>query len=561
MSYSTPIFLQSFKFKIILFSVVLGISIFMFGSNLGSLFSIIDDHNIVKWFGNDKNFSTRDFIIFLQKSQDFQIGDYGRFRPAQEISKAIEMFLFNENVFLYQFIRFIVFVFMIYILSQLIIQKVGVLYGSIISLILISETAWTDIFTRIITSEIFTFYGLVVFLPTSFLILNSIKNNINYKSNIKKIFMMIFYLLSGLISIGCKENFVFLIIIPITILIFNWKLRKNGYFHKFINYISIALIGYGLFIVSIIIIYFWNTSDDISGYGIASMYVTSLKIIKSFFEIFFINWLGIFLVIPMILLIILKNNKDYGVLKKCSLQFYSYILLLSFLLLFQVIYYTGGLPAGNRYDFPNIFFYSLFLVLIIVYVKKVTQIFINNKIYLKAIILVPLIIIFIIKNPLNGIIKANEASYAHKERTKEFQSVIDTIVNKVDRSSESFIIVNSYNVWDYELITSFYKYIRHRGIIGNIYLQIHYNASNYSTTVEKMFVKRLYEVSKGDGLKNKLDWTLSDNMDWGFSSFDEIKNKEVECLNVNIINNVDIKVTKINIYNCLSSINFKYNGP
>ena len=560
MLYSTPIFLQSFKFKIILFSVILGISTFMFGSNLGSLFSIIDDHNIVKWFGNDKNFSTKDFIIFLQKSQDFQIGDYGRFRPAQEISKAIEMFLFNENVFLYQLTRFIVFIFMIYILSQFIIQKVGILYGSVISLILISEKAWTDIFTRIITSEIFTFYGLVVFLPTSFLILNSIKNNINYKSNIKKTFLATFYLLSGLISIGCKENFVFLILFPITILIFNWKLSKDSYFHKFINYFSIILTGYGFFIISIIIIYFWNTSDDISGYGFSSINATFLRIIISFCEIFFINWMGVILIIPLILLIILKNNTKYNILKKYSLQFYAYILLLFFLLLFQVIYYTGGLPAGNRYDFPSIFFYSIYLVLIITYIKKITPIFVNNKIYLRVIILLPLFVILIIKNPFYGIIKANEASYSHKERTKEFQSVIDKIVHVVNKSQRS-VIVNSYNVWDYELISSFYKYMRYRGVKGNIYLRIHYKALNYSSSVEKMFVKRVHKVSKGDGLKNKLDWTLSDNMDWGFSSFDEIKNNEVECLNVNIINNVDIKVTKTNIYNCLSSINFKYNGP
>ena len=76
MSNSTSLFLQSVKFKIILFSVVLGLSIFMFGSNLGSLFSIIDDHNIVKWLLNDQNFSTKDFIVFLQKSPDFQIGEY-----------------------------------------------------------------------------------------------------------------------------------------------------------------------------------------------------------------------------------------------------------------------------------------------------------------------------------------------------------------------------------------------------------------------------------------------------------------------------------------------------
>ena len=561
MSNSTSLFLQSVKFKIILFSVVLGLSIFMFGSNLGSLFSIIDDHNIVKWLLNDQNFSTKDFIVFLQKSPDFQIGEYGRFRPALVLSRAIEMFLFDNNVFLYQITRISAFVLMIYILSLFIIQKVGIIYGSIISLILISETAWIDILNRIVTSEIFTFYGLVLFLPTSIILFKTIKSEIILGSTFKKSILLILYFISGIISIGCKENFIFLIIIPTLMIFYNRRIGNYSTFHRFINFFSIMLIAYGLFIISVIIIYFLNTSDEISGYGFSSIHTTSLKIIKSFFEIFFIKWMGFFLVIPLILLIILKKNRNYNNVKKWSLQFYAYILLLSFLLLFQIIYYTGGLPTGNRYDFPNIFFYSLYLVIIIIYIKNVTQIFINNKIYLKAIILVPLIIIFIIKNPLNGIVKANQSSYAHKERTKEFQSVIDRIVYTVSTSSGSVIIINSYNVWDYELISSFYKYIRYRGITNSIYLQMHYKSSNYSTSVEKMFVERLNDVSNGDGLYSKLGWTLSGNIDWGFRPFEEFKNSQLQCIDIKIINNIDIKVTKKYTNKCVATINFKYKGP
>jgi len=76
-----------------------------------------------------------------------------------------------------------------------------------------------------------------------------------------------------------------------------------------------------------------------------------------------------------------------------------------------------------------------------------------------------------------------------------------------------------------------------------------------------MFVKRLDYVSNGVGLINKLDWTLYDVMDWGFSSLADFKKKQPECLAVNIINNVNIDIIKKHTISCATSIVFKYRGP
>jgi len=545
----------------ILFFVILALSLFMFGSNLQSTFSIIDDHNIIKWLGDDNNFSADDFFSFLKNSQDFQIGNYGRFRPSLEVSKVIEMYLFDDNVLYYQLTRLSVFVLISFIFSLFIIQRVGVLYGSIIFLILFSESAWRDIFNRLITSEIYTFYGLVIFIPVSIIIFNAIKNKTEYKSKIKQLMLIILYLVFGLISIGCKENFTFLIVIPMAILFSSYKLSNDIYFYKFINYVSVVLIGYGFFILVVIVNYFLNTNDDITGFGFSSNGGTLLKITKNFAEIFFIKWMGLILLIPLLLMIFGKNLHNYNDIKKWTLQLYLSMLFLSLLLLFQVVYYSGTLPTGNRYDFPIIFFHSLFLVLIVIFAKKVLPVFINNKKYLRVIILIPLILILIIKNPINEINKTSEASYAHKERTKQFQFVIDKIVYLANTQSTSAILVNTYNVWDYELISSFYKFIRYRGIKNPIYLKLHYKTSNYTSSVEKMFVKRLDYVSNGVGLINKLDWTLYDVMDWGFSSLADFKKKQPECLAVNIINNVNIDIIKKHTISCATSIVFKYRGP
>ena len=356
--------IKKHQLNIIVFGVILVLSIFMFGSNFQAKFSVIDDHNIVSLVGNDNNFSKNDVLSFLKNEQDFQIGSYGRFRPSLQVGRAIEMYLFEDNALYYQIARFSLFVSLVFIFSVFIIQKVGVLYGSIISLILISESAWRDIFTRIITSEIYTIYGLVVFIPASIGIFNVIKNNVEYKSKIKLFTVAILYFVFGLLSIGSKENFIFMIVVPIVILFWSYKSNNTDFFNRLINLISIVLIGYGLFIATVMVMYFINTNDDVTGYGLFTGGETLIKIAYNFIEMFFINWMAVLLIFPYLFLLVIKGNDKYDRIKKWSLQLYIYIFLLSLLLIFQVIYYTGSLPTGTRYDFPSIFFYSLYLILI-----------------------------------------------------------------------------------------------------------------------------------------------------------------------------------------------------
>mgnify|MGYP000084719022 CR=1 FL=1 len=86
------------------------------------------------------------------------------------------------------------------------------------------------------------------------------------------------------------ENFVFLIIVPIAILFVIYKSPNKNIFKAFIGLASIFLIGYGVFILSVIAWYFFNTKEDITGYGLSDN--TLIKIIYNFFKVLLYEWGG-----------------------------------------------------------------------------------------------------------------------------------------------------------------------------------------------------------------------------------------------------------------------------
>ena len=147
---------DSFKFNVILLSAIILLTYFMFGETLNKEFSIIDDHHIVADVGSDNKLTINEAINVVKNDHDFDLGEYGRFRPSFQFARTLEMYLFKKNVIYYQIARLLVFILLMYMVSKFIFSKVDVISGSIITLILASELAWFDIISRCVASEIDT---------------------------------------------------------------------------------------------------------------------------------------------------------------------------------------------------------------------------------------------------------------------------------------------------------------------------------------------------------------------------------------------------------------------
>jgi hypothetical protein len=529
--------IDSFKFNVILLCSIILLVFFMFGSGLNSEFSIIDDHHVVAEVGSDNKFTLTDGINVLKNDKEFNfdLGSYGRFRPGFTVARTVEMFLFENNVVYYQIARLALFILLMFVLSKFIFLKSDIFSGSLISLILFSERAWHDIFTRILTGEVYVFYGLIVFIPISTLIYNFLKSKTNINLRLR-VFILIAYLVSGLLVIGSKENFTFLIIVPAFILFMLFRLENRSMFTNFIGLFSAALVIYGIFILFVLSWYFIGTSDDLSGYGFSDN--TLLRILFKFFKIIFLEWGGILLIFPAILLLGFKNKliikQKFILLKKDLLKMFGFICLLYLLLLFQVIYYTGGLPSGNRYDIPMIIFYSFYLLVLVHFSKKMLSRVMSDN-YVKILLFVSLVAIFITKNPIENIIINSEATKVHVSNTQNYYSTIEKIKEISSNNASKAIIINSFNVWDFELISSFYKFLRANEVNNPLYLKLHYDVSDYESSVERDFVGRLAKISKGNSLKVNPDWLPSNNvLQFGYESLNNLRVVNYECILVNI---------------------------
>jgi hypothetical protein len=340
--------------------------------------------------------------------------------------------------------------------------------------------------------------------------------------------------------IGSKENFTFFSIFPLYLIFILSKVEIRGLYENIIGLISIILVTYSIFILCVLGWYFLSTHEEISGYGLNEN--TLVRIVYKFLKIIFIHWGGI-LLIPIILFLKFKNKviqkNDYDQLKQLLTKMFFYLVVVSFLLFFQVVYYTGGLPSGTRYDFPTIILYSSYLIILVFYSKLILPIFIESK-HVKFLILLMLLSAFISKNTIPNIFRTASMTSSHVINTENYYSTIEKIKLLSSQSPKQSIIINSFNVWDFELISSFYKFLRANEVENPMYLKLNYDSSNYESNVEKLFVERLVDISQGGGLNSNPDWVPNNNvLQLGYESLDNLEINYSECILINI--NMEVK--------------------
>jgi len=200
-----------------------------------------------------------------------------------------------------------------------------------------------------------------------------------------------------------------------------------------------------------------------------------------------------------------------------------------------------------------IIFYSTYLLILVFYAKKMLGIVLEKK-YVKRLVLITLVMIFISKSAVPNIIRTSEMTRAHVSHTEHYYSTIEKIKLLSNTNPTQAVIVNSFNVWDFELIASFYKFLRANNVTNPLYLKLNYVISDYESSVERMFVERLVDISKGGGLKANPDWVPNNNvLQLGYESIDNLKVNNFECILINISKNDDSKMCKNNII-------YVYNG-
>ena len=533
--------LINYKYLVCLLSFFL-ISIILYGNLINNKFSIIDDHQIASFMGSDESFE----ISEIKKNLNYKeiTGKTDRFRPTFHIAYLFEISLFDANTSYYYILRIIIFALFLFSTFYLINQFNNLLISSLLLFLIILQGFWFDILSRIILSEIHSIAGLIIFIPSSIIIYKYLFK-LEYSLNDLSIYIISFlYLASGIYVAGSKENFIFIAIIP---LIYLYKQINQKEF-KFILFMSnIFLLLFCTLVLFFILKYYLSTDKIISG----AVSFDTIKTIENFFKTYVFSVYFLFYLLVNIIIKKLYNDKNNSHKVKKIFKNISFLnIILVIIVITQLVYYSlNRFPTDTRYDFPIYYCILLFTAFIIPSYNNIIGIYNPSKykLLIKQLPTIILLIAITFNNPIINIRNNIQDTNNRVKSNQEFHLFLDNIKNISAANKKNIIIINSFNVWDYELISSFFKYLKFYGVKNKIILNLNYSEDDYSTPVEKLFVRRLESIKNGD--KTNIEWAYQNyDIEWGF---DVISNHNFikDCVSINLR-------SKNKLINCSSNLEY-----
>ncbi len=500
--------------EILIFLSLFSLCLFQFAPLVYRDFSVIDEHAIATMLPKGE-FDFDAALLYLSSRSDYYIGETGRFRPFLFPILILQFAIFTENVwayFLLNSLSFFLFSCSIYIVFS---RAVGSLVGFLIVCGFLSYPSYSDIVSRIISSE------TSALLPLAILIFSAHRMAILIASDDVRCHRyikasLIAYFVSSMVLIGLKENFVFLLLITVGLLLSAKQFDAPRKYRVWLIVIFWFQMLFCLTILLVIGYYFASSSETLAGFGLNTS--LPLQIARNFVEI-----VGPILVIPLILLGLKFKTVSKSLRRVRSWYWASYLSLLLAALFINIVYYSGNALVPNRYGFLTILIVCSMVVFIAMWIQSLDF---KNK----GLVAIGFVIFSLNPWVLPQTLQRNfEFVSQHAQNTVEFQALLHSVVEYSRKTGVQSVLVSSSNVWDYELISSLFKFLKAKQPEINLSLSLNYECVQLSSPVEKLFCNRLKPL---EGLNEDVpNWYSGGQtyfVEWGYSSAAFSKNACVE---------------------------------
>lgn len=506
---NTNIIKLSFSFFLVLLIFVI------FGSTIFFKFYIIDDHHVVSLLGPDKYLGFEDFNKYINKII-LQIQGFYMRVILTHFWLPFETIIFQDNPSFFYLSRIVIistfFVTLFFFSSNLI----GNYFSLILTTLFISSYSIADISTRILTSEIVSIIALIFLFPTIFKFIR-LNNFHNYKINLTKIDIFIYFTFFNILILS-KESLTPFIIFTFAIVYLYLKKKIENSLFLIINLVIIFI----FMLYCALVIGFVNKNLGLVSSGTLNGILdfdlkNCIRIIYKFSIYFFINY-SIHILIFFYIFAKYKNTIKLS--KFCVISSISILFIFS-----QFVIYNGNLPSHIRYDFVlDLLFYfnSLFFLF---FLKK-------NNFYFYKFKITSIFLIFLLSLLISKI-SVLQNTYKNVQQKKNDSIYFNQTIKKIKKlsleNSNLEILVTATNVWDYEPISSVYKFFKYEDIKNEIFLRLTFNKDDIKNKTELIFYNRLNDVSFQRDKLN--EWSKHPNIDWGYSDLKKFNNSK-KCIEI-----------------------------
>lgn len=459
-----------------------------------SWYNVIDDHKIASWLGATHALSPNRIWNELRPSSifstvpaepllfDMDLTSHQRmdvFRPLSFCYRLLETALLGDNPSLYHILRTVYFGLFLGAMIWLSAPTLGIAIATLATALFALQPFWAGVWTWSL--------GVMEQLAALGLLIAAVGYRHAISAWVEKeprdCRAVLIVSIGTAIAIGCKENFIFLLLpLAVTIGAF-YRLRalKSVYFAM-----SLPFIAFSVWCLVKVVSIFIGAKDDV--YGLDSSLSHRVQVLfeaRRYLAFVFASEVGAIIVV----FIALRNSTlERQRLASATQVFLVCVTLLCGYLVWEIFVYNGRLPSGIRYDFP---FRLLPMLIIGGFAAFLIVVFPSNVRWWRLAAVLCLGLIATWKPAYFNFRAVYDAATAEARRTQKFRADLDDLASQAQLNPTWPIVLDAHKVWDFEPVGSFNSWSAYKGIMNPIVLRVAIPTETIMTPFEAQLVERM----------------------------------------------------------------------
>jgi hypothetical protein len=416
-------------------------SVALIGGLSQSKIGLTDENDLPQYVGTTGRlaFSQIPRLLF-EKTEIGQFGQSQRFRPVYYLSRLVETALWGLDGGSWYRWRIAMFGLVIAAMCWLYIECTGLVLGTLFTAFTLSFAMWVDIWTRSTgTNEQYAAFGCAIYALAAWQFVR------RWRADERLNASCLAMAAGAIIAMGSKENMLILELPLVAVLAAGLWYRRLGPISAIALSVAIA---FGVWIAASIVVYFLGAKvEDIYGNSVHGGLFRAKWMVLVYAGAFLA---AIDLFATDLVLRKLGDNEKLKRFRSRAWRYSLYASVIAGVFVFNFIFYTGGIPAGGRYDFPAVLALPALLILLLDGLTEKAGLFGFGLIAKKAIGLVLAIVLVVSTARAPWALPA--AAKANAARNSAFDAGLREAQRMTREHPQWPIFIKSFNYLDYEVI-------------------------------------------------------------------------------------------------------------
>jgi hypothetical protein len=431
----------------------------LFGRVTAAKWNINDDHEIMLFLGPDGKLPPSEILKSLSLTEVGALGSVERFRPSYYLLRISECALCGANPACWYTTRLILLWLGLSLIWLLILPRLGWLGGGMLCAYILTFAYWLELVGKLGPGETYAVLGLPLYIWG---VTNALRQNTKVT---REVLAGLALFLGSVTCMGSKENFL-LLAIPSAFVAYKAVRARKYYLLGF----ATGSLAFALFVGGAVIFsishtgtdYYANTVSPLSRFNYL---LESMLYEKNFLPLAVL--LGLTTALAGLLLVRGLSSEK----RKTIFQIMLWFLVLLAIYCSQIIFYNGAWPAGNRYDFPGLLYIPVTVYLLYILAEKTLAEGDGVKLsrtIIRTIFVFALALVVISKGYARIILLLEE----HVKLTNEFTNGLNQMSTLLKQNPDYALVLESTDVWEYEPIFSYQRFLRAYGVENPFFLRI-----------------------------------------------------------------------------------------